>query len=208
MDNIILTLVRIIVPLLILRWVLVGIIISLQIDLLDWYWYIFHTKDDYYWYQIWDKLLDLYFIGIAFYISLVWKDVKARTISSILFFYRFLGVILFFITSNSWFLFLFPNVFEVFFIFYIIYRKIAKTDKLFFPKEKGIVFLIILAVPKIIQEYIVHVVKSTPKEILRLGNFIPNSIDWSFWLVVVVFLLIYVFILFWRIKINAKLPTS
>ena len=149
MENLALTLVRVFVPLLIFRWPFWGILVALYIDASDWHLYQFRAQEDYVRYQIWDKLLDTYYLSIAFFTSLFWKDIRARAFSIFLFLYRTVGIVLFILLGNGVFLFLFPNVFENFFLFYLLYRLVSKSDQLFLPGELGLMFLFAISVPKI-----------------------------------------------------------
>lgn len=199
MDNILLTLIRLIIPLTIFKWPLPGIIIASLIDLSDWHWYTFTQEQDYVNYSFWDKWLDTYYLAIAAGTSLFWKDIKAQKVAIYLFIWRVAGVALFTFSANSVFLFLAPNVFEVFFIFYLTYRLIAKSDFLFAPKEKGIVLMAIIAAPKIMQEYLMHIQKINPPELLSAFGFFAQM-DLSFWIMLVGAIAFYISVLFWRIK--------
>jgi hypothetical protein len=198
MDLLALTLLRILVSLLIFKWPLIGIVASLWLDSTDWHLYPFKTQSDYATYQIWDKVLDTFYLSIAFYTSLFWKDLKARTLSIFLFCLRTFGVILFILTSNNLFLFLFPNIFENFFILYLLYKLITKNDQLFLPKELGILFLIAIAVPKLFQEYLLHFADITAHELFGLSN------QQSFWLLFLIIAFVYFMILWWRIELQKQ----
>lgn len=202
MELLALTVLRLSVPLLILKWPLVGVIASMFLDSSDWHLYPFRTSQDYANYQVWDKLLDSYYLFLAFYTSLFWKDIKARFMSVFLFLFRGVGVILFTLTSDKIFLFLFPNIFENFFLFYLLYKLISKKDQLFLPGEKGILLLTIIAIPKIFQEYLLHKADITATELLGVGD-AP-----SFWLLFSIILSIYLLILWWRVKLQKNLKTS
>lgn len=198
MDLAYLTLIRLLIPLFILKWPLLGIIASMWVDSSDWHWYPFKNQSDYYTYQNWDKVLDFYYLGIAFYTTLWWHDFKARAISMFLFLYRAAGVILFSVTSNKIFLFLFPNVFETFFIFYFAYILITKNNQLFLPGEKGVILLAAISAPKVFQEYLLHFADVTATDLFGFGNAL------SFWTLFSVIVFIYVIILFWRIKLQKQ----
>jgi hypothetical protein len=111
---------RLLVPLLIPRFPLPAIIACLVIDGVDQS--IFQTvapDADLAGYQSYDKALDVYYLVIA-YISTLrnWTNQRAVYIARFLIFYRLVGVVLFELTGERALLFIFPNTFEYFFIFY------------------------------------------------------------------------------------------
>jgi len=159
---------RIIVPLAIVRWPLWGAIAAFIADALDYI--IFDlTVGIPSNYQQMDKLLDIYYLSIAFSVSLRWMKL-ARITASILFIYRLIGTALFLTTQTHLFLFIFPNVFEFFFIFEAARQK-------FFPKfelslKKVIVVVLIILLPKLLNEYIINVIGLDP------WTWLKNNILW------------------------------
>jgi hypothetical protein len=149
------TALRLVLPLLIFRWALFGTLASLILDVYDFNILRAANVDFFDIYQPWDKILDTYYLSIAFYVSLSWENRLARGTSITLFLHRLAGIVIFLITELQPILFFFPNLFENFFILYLGYIKIFKKDPI---KSKKILifFLIILLIPKMIQEYIVH----------------------------------------------------
>ncbi len=70
-------------------------------------------------YGIYDKALDYYwYVWIFFYVLLV--PVPYRTLFVFLFVWRTIGQLLYFKTRNRIFFFIFPNVFEIFFLYYLV----------------------------------------------------------------------------------------
>ena len=111
---------RLLVPLLIVRFPLPAIIACLLIDAADQSIFAAVAPDaDLTGYQSYDKALDIYYLVIA-YISVLrnWTNQFAIYIARFLIFYRLVGVVLFEITGVRELLFIFPNTFEYFFIFY------------------------------------------------------------------------------------------
>lgn len=198
MENLLLTLLRVFIPLLIFRWPFLGILAAIYLDSSDWHLYQFNQAQDYLTYQIWDKILDTYYLSIAFFTSLFWLDKKARTTSIFLFLFRVVGVGLFALTSNQLFLFLFPNIFENFFLFYLLYKFVTKNDLLFLTKERGVILLTAIAVPKIFQEYLLHFADITATELFGMGN------ATSFWLLFSAIAFVYLMILLWRVELQKK----
>jgi hypothetical protein len=74
-------------------------------------------------YQSYDKALDIYYLSIA-YLSTMrnWTNEPAFRMSMFLYYYRLIGALLFELTQERWILFIFPNTFEYFFLFYELCR--------------------------------------------------------------------------------------
>lgn len=113
-----------------------------------------------------DKILDLYYLTISFIVSLNWKEKLARVTSITLFTYRAIGVVLLEITNLNLLLFIFPNLFENFFLFWAARNKYFNKFKL--TTKKLAIILLILLVPKLIQEYLLHVNPIHPWTKLRV----------------------------------------
>ena len=74
-------------------------------------------------YQSYDKALDVYYLTVAFTATMRnWLNPAAFGISRFLYYYRLIGVVLFELTRDRTLLFIFPNTFEYFFIFYELVR--------------------------------------------------------------------------------------
>jgi hypothetical protein len=153
---------RIVVPLLILKRPLVGGIIAMLLDGLDvviveW----FGTGGMGPHYHNIDKVLDLYYLGLEAWVARSWTERIPRVTAIGLFLYRLVGVILFELTSARWMLFVFPNLFEHWFLFYLLRNR-------FFPGltlntwRQTITWLVILYIPKLGQEYLLHVAEAQP----------------------------------------------
>ena len=70
-------------------------------------------------YQSYDKSLDIYYLAIAYLATLRnWSNPTAFKMSWFLYYYRLVGVVAFELTQVRAILFIFPNTFEYFFIFY------------------------------------------------------------------------------------------
>ncbi|MFV8415690.1 hypothetical protein ACNFLK_06585, partial [Methanosarcina mazei] len=110
---------RFLIPLSIPKYPLPGIIASLVLDAIDKTIFQLFTDlplDDY---QGYDKALDIYYLTITYLSTLRdWSNLFAFRLSRFLFYYRLVGAALFGITHLRALLFIFPNVFEYFFIFY------------------------------------------------------------------------------------------
>ena len=95
MDFFIITIIRLVVPLIIFRFPLLGIFLVAYIDGEDWHWLNLSGQEEIEFYRIWDKLLDVYYLGIAFLTSISWTDKIARLISFYSYTLRILGVLIF-----------------------------------------------------------------------------------------------------------------
>lgn len=152
-ETLIIIVIRLIVPLTILRWPLFGGILSLVADALDVVLASLIDLGGVWNYHQLDKYLDTYYLALEAVVVQRWTDLPRWT-ATVLFGYRFTGVVLFEITDVRLLLFIFPNLFENFFLFYAAVLR-------FFPEyvltpRRLIVWLAVLLVPKMIQEYVIH----------------------------------------------------
>lgn len=155
------SLIRFGAALLILKWPLFGILLSALADGVDWD-YLHVTKNfNYDFYNTWDKVMDTTYLTVAAITAIRWKDVIARRIAIFLYAFRLSGVLLFFLSQIKPLLFFFPNIFENFFIWYLVYvRFFAKYNKKqVIPKSVFVWTIIVasIAIPKIIHEYVMHI---------------------------------------------------
>lgn len=164
------TLIRLVVPLIILRYRLTGILLSILADMYDWKLVDLSGSEDYEFYQNWDKALDVYYQFFIAAIVLGFKDIKVRYTALGLFVYRMAGVILFSIFHERSLLFIFPNVFENFVIFYMVFIKVSKSEQLFRSKRIAISVLSAIAIPKLLHEYFQHFVVKQPWEIFDIAG--------------------------------------
>lgn len=166
--NPVLILARLTLPLIILKYPLIGGALAILLDNLDWdskyIWGIQPVGD----YQRVDKLLDLYYLSLLALVARSFKDIMMRKVILGLFFYRLIGVLLFELTGNRWLLFVFPNIFENLFFFYYIVIKIAT----FTPKISYLALsfmTVIVTIPKVIHEYVIHILQGP--FIITIKNF-------------------------------------
>ncbi len=164
------TLLRLIIPLFIFKWPLWGTLASAIMDLNDWKLINFIGPQDYVFYQNWDKALDLYYLTFAVIMTYKWRDKVAQKLAVGLFFYRLTGDILFWTTQNRIFLFIFPNFFESFFLFYLLFVFICKKTQLFVSKKVWFLIFIFVGIPKLINEYFLHVIQVQPWQVYNLGE--------------------------------------
>jgi hypothetical protein len=173
---IIVVLIRLLVPLSIFKFPLLGVFLSILADISDVLLFEYFGKalgDKYY--HSFDKVFDLYYLTIAFYVALQFKDKLAKKILTALYLWRLSGVILF--TVFAYFgaiirpiMVLAPNIFEYYFIAYLIILKFDKKFKL--NKKSAIILLIIIGIPKIIHEIIFHLAFQDKTWVFLRDNFL------------------------------------
>jgi hypothetical protein len=171
---------RLLVPLLIIRFPLPAIIACLVIDAVDQTVFQAVVPDaDLSGYQSYDKALDIYYLTLA-YISTLrnWTSGFAVSIARFLLYYRLIGVVLFEFTGERWFLFLFPNTFEYFFIFYEAVR--VRWDPLRMSKRLLIgATAFIWIVIKLPQEWWIHIAQLDVTDIVQEVIFgVPAGTSW------------------------------
>lgn len=153
---------RIAVPLMILRRPLAGGIAALLLDVLDVVIVeLFGPAGMGQHYHSIDKVLDLYYLGLEAWVSRRWLPLTTRWISLVLYGYRALGAIPFEIVHWRALLFVFPNLFENWFLFVLVAMR-------FFPGEHArlasgrrcLLWLAVLYAPRQGQEYLLHVAEA------------------------------------------------
>ena len=115
--------VRLIAPVFILKWPLGGMIASIIADSIDVVIVAAIRSDSFLNYTTTDKMLDTYMLTFAVFVSLHWENKIARFTSIALFLYRLVGVIVLLVTDTREVLFIFPNVFQLFFIYHLVTMK-------------------------------------------------------------------------------------
>ncbi len=153
---------RVLVPLLILKRPLAGGIAAMLLDALD----VVIVElfgdggmGDHY-HSI-DKVLDMYYLSLEAYVAYGWTQRIPRLIALWLFGIRLVGVVLFELTDWRPVLFIFPNLFENWFLFVLIVWR-------FFPRldlnnwRTSLTWLVVLYIPKVFQEYLLHIAEAQP----------------------------------------------
>lgn len=168
---------RIFVPLLIMRFWFVGGIVAMVLDGCD---VIITDALDIggfgNHYAELDKVLDSYYLSLELLVALGWRNAWARLPAVFLFAYRLVGVAFFETTDLRIFLFIFPNLFENWWVYVVVVMK-------WFPRAvpKGwtsvLLPLFILLVPKMAQEYLLHFAEAKPWEWTQAHILEPIGID-------------------------------
>lgn len=145
--------VRLLVPLIILRRPLLGALLSIVADTSDivifniWGWPPMP-------YHQFDKAMDLYYLGIEMWVAARWAPIERWTATG-LFGYRLVGVVLFEATGWRAAMITFPNVFEWWFLL-VLFRNRYRPEYRFTP-ARAAGWVLALLVPKLGQEYALHV---------------------------------------------------
>ena len=152
-ETLIIVAIRLLVPVTILRWPLLGGVLSLIADALD---IVLATLLDLggLWnYHDLDKYLDMYYLTFEVVVAQRWDELPRWTATA-LYGYRLIGVILFEATNIRVFLFFFPSLFENFFLFYAAVQQFFPAYELT-PRRLAL-WLVVLLIPKMVQEYFIH----------------------------------------------------
>jgi hypothetical protein len=174
---------RFFIPLAIPRYPLPAIIAALILDTVDQTIFQLFTSLPLEGYQSYDKALDNYYLAIA-YLSTMrnWSNLFAFKISRFLFYYRLVGAALFELTHLRGLLFIFPNTFEYFFIFYEAVR--LKWNPMVLTKNKLITATALIWIfIKLPQEYWIHIAQLDTTDWIRANP--PNAlllIAWALFL--------------------------
>ena len=147
---------RLIVPLSIFHYPLFGGLASTILDGFDWSVNLFNLPGLHTNYVLLDKVLDIYYLSIEAWVLLKWKSFLAKKIGITLYMWRMVGVILFAFLGKEYLFFWFPNIFESFFMFYVAVNFFLKREVKMVPLTLW-VSLGVLAIPKLFQEYIMHI---------------------------------------------------
>jgi hypothetical protein len=153
---------RLLVPLLIFRKHLTGGVLAMLLDGFDVILIDVMKLGGFsgHYHQI-DKLLDTYYLGIEAVVAWGWTNQFERTPSLVLFGLRIIGVVLFELTQERIVLFLFPNMFENWWLYVVAVRrwKPAWTPN----SWRGVAIPMgIMLVPKMAQEYLLHFAEAQP----------------------------------------------
>ncbi len=145
----------------ILKFPLLGGILAIILDYFDLNIISYLNHGDLDNYQLIDKILDQYYLSLEAYVAAKWTNKLARFTAITLFIIRVFGFTLFIFSKNAIFLVIFPNVFEFFFLFYLIWKLLFKKDPIT-SVSRVLIIISLLAIPKIIHEYFLHINTTLP----------------------------------------------
>ncbi|MFM1752839.1 MAG: hypothetical protein RL119_1801 [Actinomycetota bacterium] len=158
---------RFLVPLRIPRFPLPAILVCLIIDAADQSIFQQFTNLNLDGYQTYDKALDVFYLSIA-YVAVLRNWVSGPLVMTVIFlwYYRLVGVVIFEFTGERWYLVIFANTFEYFFILVEIYRQTRRPDRLTWKWILTAVALLWVCI-KIPQELWIHVAQWDVTDVLK-----------------------------------------
>lgn len=106
-------------------------------------------------YQPLDKVLDLFYLSLEAFIATTFKNSLMKKTLLCLYAYRIIGIIIFEVTKSSVVLFIFPNIFEIIYIFYLFLVKLFRKD--IFKLKLLVIIFITLLISKLFHEYLLHI---------------------------------------------------
>jgi hypothetical protein len=168
------TLIRLVGPLVILRFPIIGLFFSTQLDKWDWHW--LGIADDIERlepaYQVWDKLLDTYYLAVLVPVVLRWEDRYVRWMALATFAWRAAGTAALVFTTESPLLVLFPNLMESLVFFYLVYELITGRAVMLRNATEAWLLFAVLLIPKVGQEYFMHAAGELP---WKRYNLLPDA---------------------------------
>lgn len=172
MASVVVIVLRLLLPLTILRWPLGGALLSMALDALDVVLVdaiarVLGTPGEFgpLYAQI-DKWLDMYYLTIELVMVRTWPEPMLRQTALLLYVWRLAGVVAFETTAYRPLLLLFPNLFENFYLWVLIARRWFPT-LLARNVRQLLVTLAILLIPKLVQEWALHWEELHPWQWLR-----------------------------------------
>src|SRR4029077_19017283 len=113
-----------------------------------------------------DKRLGLWYPSLELVVPRRWREPLGKRGAGGLCGWRLIRVVLFEITASHPLLFIFPNLFENFYLYVLIVRRFAPRLE---PRTRLqlAAVLAVLLIPKLVQEYVLHVEELHPWQWLR-----------------------------------------
>ena len=105
-------------------------------------------------YQLLDKALDQVYLALFLVVALRWDGIERR-VAIALYLYRLAGSLLFMVTGERAILFLFPNVFELWFLFVAAIHHLPRPVR--WTPARVAAALAVLTALKLVQEWALHV---------------------------------------------------
>lgn len=132
-------------------------------------------------YQYWDKCVDTFTLAIGCIVALSWKDGLVRRLAIATFGWRLVGFVIFMATGNEAVLVVFPDVFGKLFLFYLVFRVLSRRDLMLRSGVDAVIVLVAVTVPKVAEEYFIHV-GSRPWQTVTLLPASISTSDREYWL--------------------------
>ncbi len=164
---------RALVPLLIFRWNLAGALLAIAADgsdaiIQD----LLGVEPLRGWYHEFDKVFDTYYLGIELVVGWRWCDPVARWMLAGLFGLRLCGVVAFELTGLRPLILFSPNVFENYYLVLAGLRSVRPGYRLGGWREAAL-WLLVVAPPKLLQEYVMHYREAQTWRFVRDEIFTP-----------------------------------
>lgn len=175
MAWIVVSIIRLVAPLLILVAPVAGSVVGILGDMTDIVWLdLLDATNISENYNQFDKLFDLYLYLVMGYAARRWKNKVARNVAWGLLGFRAMGTLVYEVVKQRWLLLVFPNVFVWFFLFQLVSVEVFKRDWVGKSYGRAAIIVVLLAIPKIYQEYLFHVVQIPLYQVLRPLVFFLN----------------------------------
>ncbi len=162
---------RLLAPLIIPRYPLPGVVAALLLDAVDQTLFQSFTSLPLDGYQGYDKALDIYYLSIAYIATLGnWTNPFAFGVARLLFYWRLVGVALFELSGLRALLFVFPNTFEYFFIWYetlAVWRDPTNLPRRTIVGAAAAIWVVI----KLPQEFWLHIARLDVTDVLKTALF-------------------------------------
>ncbi len=163
MEWILVVVIRLLIPLTILRWNLFGSVLAIIADNLDVVILDLLGVKEFAPYNRVDKFLDTYMYLIQGYTLFFFANKHSfssnkfvKKLGIFLLAYRLVGVVIYELTDIRALLFVFPNLFIFFYMYYLIFKKIFKKEP-FINLKSALPALSVLLILKLGHEYMLHV---------------------------------------------------
>ena len=163
--------IRLTVPLAVLRWPFQGALAAIAADGID---IIIFQLTDFpgVGYHRADKALDLYYMALFAWVAQGWEP-DARIVANALFGFRIAGVAAYELTDVRVLLFFFPNTFEFFYLLVAGLREFRPSYEM--TLGRSIAWAAVLTLPKLLQEYALHYAQWLDR--WRAVDIIDSTID-------------------------------
>lgn len=172
MAQLLVVAIRLLVPLTIVRWPLGGAIAAMAVDALDvvlvdaFARALGEAGEFGPVYAGLDKLLDTYYLTIELVVAWRWPARLLARTAAVLYGWRLVGTVLFELTGLHPLLLVFPNLFENFYLYVVFVRRFLRR---LVPRTvpQLVLVLAVLLVPKLVQEWLLHLEEAHPWQWLR-----------------------------------------
>lgn len=182
LDPFVVTGMRVLTSLVVLRFPLAGSLIALEADKWDWFWLGMGQRSlaEQAIYQQWDKCLDLVFLGLATVVLVRWQDRRLAILATIAFAWRAIGVLALVATGREDVLVAFPNVIETLFLVAVVTRVLTGGSRLFTSWSVALAVFAVLLVPKTGEEVFLHAFHDRPWNVWSVG-WLPMTVQAYLW---------------------------